>query len=134
MTLRGLTAALCAGAVVAGCSSTGSAGDLSAAAATRLQADVLAVTRAAAEHRWSAADAALTRLRGDLATALANGQISVERASTVRADAATVAADIAARRSVATHTSTPTSSRPSARPPAVKPPGHGKHGKHGKHD
>ena len=129
MTARtGVLAALCGCALAAGCSTAsihvGSTQDV-------LQSDVLALTQASATHNWSAAGAAMTNLRSDLAGAIASGRVSAARADAIRSHLAAVAADIAAQHAAP---STPTSTPP-AKPkpkPAPKPkPQPTKHHDHG---
>jgi hypothetical protein len=112
--------------LVAGCSTGGSS-----SANASLQGDVRALTQAAAAQDWTAADAAMSALRADLAAALAAGTISPARASVIRSHLATVAADLAARTSTpAPSPTTATPGTPKPKPkPKPKPPGDG-HGRH----
>jgi hypothetical protein len=103
----GVVAALCAGALVTGCSSTGSNVGLSATAAATLHSDVLALTRAAAAHNWAAADGALSQLRSDLSEAIAAGTVTAERAAELQTTIRSVAADLAARTGATATSSTP---------------------------
>jgi hypothetical protein len=122
--------------LAASCGTSGPA--ISSGAGNTLRADVLALTQAVAAHHWSAADQALVQLRGDLTAAVAANGVSVERAQTIRADVASIAADLAARRSALTPTSSSTSPKPTPSPkpkPSPKPPkpphDHGHHHGHG---
>jgi hypothetical protein len=125
------------GVLTAACGSD--APTISSGAGNTLRADVLALTQAAAAHQWSTADQALAQLRGDLTAAVAADGLSVDRAQAIRADVATIAADLAAHRTAQTpQTSSASSTRPKApkppkqpKQPKPKPPGHGGHGDHG---
>lgn len=115
--------------LVASCGT--SAPSLSSGAGNTLRADVLALTEAAAAHQWSAADQALVQLRSDLTAAVAANGVSAEQAQTIRADIASIAADLAARRAAAAP-STSSSSTPKPKPtPSPKPPKPPKHDDHG---
>ena len=73
-----------------------SAPDLSPAAATRLQADVLAVSRASAADDLPAARAALAALTKTLASTRDGRGLSAERQNVIEASIAAVAADLTA--------------------------------------
>jgi hypothetical protein len=103
---------------------------VSADAAGTLRADTLALTRLAAADQWPAARRALADLRRDLAAAFAAGDVSVERAQAIRADAATIAADLATHS--ASPTPSPAASTPTSHtPPPPKPPKPNRPPKHG---
>lgn len=129
-------AAICL--LVASCGT--SAPSISSGAGDTLRADVLALTQAAAAHQWSAADQALVQLRSDLTAAIAANGVSDARAQAIRADIASIAADLAARRQAitpSTSSSPSTQPKPSPKPkpsPAPKPPKHHDHGHHNGHD
>ena len=80
--------------LLAGCAQP--APDLSPAAATRLQADVLAVSRASAADDLPAARAALAALTKTLASARDGRGLSAERQNVIEASIAAVAADLTA--------------------------------------
>ena len=118
-----------------------SAPSISSGAGNTLRADVLALTQAVAAHQWSAADQALVQLRSDLTAAVAANGVSAERAQAIRADVASIAADLAARRSaVSPSTSSSSSTKPKPSPKPPKPPqpppkhGHGHDNGHGHGD
>jgi len=113
--------------LIAGCG--GGSPAISAGAGNTLRADVLALTQAAAAHQWSTADGALAQLRSDLTAAVSVDGVSAERAQAIRADIATIAADLAAHRAAVTP-STPTSSspKPAPKPPPEPPTPHHGHG------
>jgi hypothetical protein len=152
-----LVAGCCAAVLIAGCSSGQSPSAVSAAGGATLQADVLALTRAAAAHDWSAADGALSELRSDLAQALAAGSVDAARGKQIQATIAAITADLAAQRGTATSSTPPSSSAskaattsatttrptprrttstapkpPAPKPPAPKPTPTKRHGKKGK--
>ena len=114
---------------------------ISSGAGNTLRADVLALTQAAADRKWSAADQALAQLRGDLTAAIAAGALSTDRAAAIRADVAAVAADLAAHRTANTPTtasSSTTAPKPTEQPKPPEPPkppkdhhGHGNGHGHG---
>jgi hypothetical protein len=110
--------------MVASCGN--SAPSITTGAGNTLRADVLALTQAVAARQWSSADQALAQLRGDLTAAVAANGVSAERAQTIHADIASVAADLAAHRAAVTP-STPSSSTTHPKPPP-KPPKHHDHG------
>jgi hypothetical protein len=140
MTVRRLGMALCAVvALTAGCSSAKTDSGLSAKAGATLQADVLSLTRAAAAGNRTLASAALSRLRSDLAAALATGDVSAARARTIQARLTAITADLAPRtptptRSApastphSTHAAPPSTTKPAA--PTSHTKGHDGHGKH----
>lgn len=101
---------------------------------TTLQADTLALARAAEAKRWPAVDAAASRLRTDLAAAVATDQLGAAQAAAVRTDLAAIASDLAAKSTSPTPTpaasTTPTQHAPPP-PPKPQPPKHGHHGKGG---
>ena len=120
---------------------------MSSGAGSTIRADVLALTTAVAHNQWSAADSALAQLRSDVTTAVATGQMSELQARVIRADAAMIAADLAAHRVSGIPTAPVTSStpkpkpepkpEPEPKPTKPKPPkddhghGHGNGGEHG---
>lgn len=130
-------AALCL--LAAGCDNSLGPSTITAGAASTLHADVLALTQAVANHQWNAADHALAQLRTDLTAAAAGGGMSAARAQAIRADVATITADLAARRDAITPSPMPSTSTTSKAPkptkapppqPQPKPPKHG-HGDNG---
>lgn len=100
MTARALTPRPAAAAMVvlvvllAGCGRA--APDLDTRAAGRLQADVVAVSQAAAAGDLAGARAKLTTLTGDVAAARTAGQLSTRRKRAIDASVALVAADLSA--------------------------------------
>ncbi|HJQ42567.1 MAG TPA: hypothetical protein VJ831_05755 [Jatrophihabitantaceae bacterium] len=121
MTLRNALIAGSAAIVLAGCSSGASTSSGNAT----LQADVLALTQAAAARNWPAADTAMSRLRSDLAAELAAGRVSAARAAGIRTDLAAVAADVSAQRSTPAPSPTKT---PKPQPKPAPPKTHDRHG------
>lgn len=112
---RGTVCALAtAGTLLAGCSSSSDFSMSSGAGAT-VRSDVLVLTTAVADHKWTAADAALAQLSGDITAAVAAGQMSDLRARVVRADVAMISADLAEHRA-ATRPLPPLSSSTAKRP------------------
>jgi hypothetical protein len=135
--LRIATGALAAAcALLAGCSSSPDF-TMSDGAGATVRADVLALTTAVAHNQWTTADTALAQLRGDVAAAVAAGQMSELKARVIRADLALIEADLAKHRLSATPLPPITSSSSSKPkpPPAPKPPkedhGHGHGHGHG---
>ena len=103
--------------------SCGTSPAISSGAGNTLRADVYTLTQAVAARQWSAADAALAQLRGDLTAAEAANGVSAQRAQSIRADIASVAADLAAHRTAVTPTTpTSSSSSSSSKPAPPKPP------------
>lgn len=94
-TRRALVAVAAGGLLVAGC---GRNEDLSAAAASVLQRDVAAVAAAARAGEPVALNAALARLRTDVAQRRSAGQLSAARATRILDAAARVALDVTAVR------------------------------------
>lgn len=113
--------------------SCGTSPTISSGAGNTLRADVYTLTQAVAARQWSAADAALAQLRGDLTAAAAANDVSAQRAQSIRADIASVAADLAARRTALTPTTPTSSSSPSKPTPPPKPPKHRDHGRGHRH-
>jgi hypothetical protein len=148
--VRRVLAALVLACVLAGCASTPgtTAPELSARARTQLQADVLAVARAAVRPDLTAARAALADLSTDLNALQATGAISPARAAQVgalvtkvraqltaatatRASSAPVSVAPVDRQSAVIHQPvTPTSAKPKPSP-KPKPGGHGHGHGHG---
>jgi hypothetical protein len=89
----GLVATATAGILV-GAAGCGNASTTDAATAAILQADTLAVTRAAASHDAAAARTALARLSQDIGTAAAAGHISTATVNRLRSDVAAIRADL----------------------------------------
>ena len=105
---------------LAGC---GSQADLDASRAQALQADVLAVTQAAAAGKWAAADTDLASTRAHLDAALDAGDVSVARYREIEAALARVTAVVAAERERASAAAkkaapvaTPSSTKPAPTP------------------
>jgi hypothetical protein len=131
-------AALTAGALLTGCSSSGpgSAADAKAA----LRSDVLALSRAAAAQNWTAANAALGQLRSDLSAARAAGRIDAAEVRSLRTHISAVAADLAAKTAPAPTSAArpspapptpPATHKPAPAPKPPKPPAHKHHHGHG---
>jgi hypothetical protein len=108
--LIGLVAALATAMGLVACGGANSNSGLSTAAAKRLQADVLAVTRAAAARNFTAAQAGLVVTRRDLAAAQNDGQVSADRAQRVQSAIDKVSADLRAASAPSTTAPTTTSS------------------------
>jgi hypothetical protein len=105
---KAFVAAVC----LAACTSVAACGSItspsSAGANTTLQGDVLSLSQAAASHNATAARAALSQFRTDLASELTAGRISAAQAAKLRADADAIAGDLGV-----------TSPSPTASPPNV---------------
>jgi hypothetical protein len=142
MTRRKAAAGMVAICVLAaGCG--GGSPAISVGAGNTLRADVLALTQAAAAHRWNAADQALAQLRGDLTAAVNVGAVNADRAHAIRADVDAIAADLAAHRVATTPKPRTSSTAPKPpKPPTTNPkpqprprqhhgPGHGHDNGHG---
>jgi hypothetical protein len=82
--------------LLAGCGSSGEAPALDSAARLRLQSDVLAVARAAANHDRAAGTAALADLRSDLAALTKTQAVSAARAAEISAVIARLEPQVAA--------------------------------------
>jgi outer membrane murein-binding lipoprotein Lpp len=118
-------------ALLAGCSSDAPVPEAGAGSAATLRADVLAVSKAAAQENWPGARAALNKLQSDLSSAVRAGSVSPARAQQIRTDAAAVAADIAMHLTPTSTTPSPTkTTRSVAPPPQPHPKRHGRK-KHG---
>jgi hypothetical protein len=129
---RAIPKAFVAAACLAACASVAACGSItspsSAGANTTLQGDVLSLSQAAASHNASAARAALSQFRTDLASELTAGRISAAQAAKLRADADAIAGDLGVTSPSATASppnvtsSSTTHVAPAPRPkPAPKP-------------